>query len=124
MSAAETPGNPLPGHSPPQQTPLRPPPRVPDHEILHIIGRGSYGEVWLARNIMGESRAVKFVSRSAFEGDQRPFEREFKGIQAYEPISHSHESLLPILHVGRDGDCFYCVMELADKASESRPQPL
>jgi len=28
-----------------------PPPRVPDHELLRRIGRGAYGEVWLARSV-------------------------------------------------------------------------
>ena len=32
---------------------------IPDHELLRCIGRGSYGEVWLARNMMGTYRAVK-----------------------------------------------------------------
>ena len=51
-------------------------PRVPDHELLRVVGRGSYGEVWLARNVMGSYRAVKVVYRCQFE-ESRPFEREF-----------------------------------------------
>jgi WD40 repeat protein len=65
---------------------------------------------------MGAYRAVKIVSRSAFDND-RPFEREFRGIQKFEPISRSHPSQVAILHVGRSGDYFYYVMELADDAS-------
>ena len=30
--------------------PGRPRPAVPDHEMLRLIGHGSYGEVWLARH--------------------------------------------------------------------------
>ena len=26
---------------------------IPDHQLLRCIGSGSYGEVWLARNMMG-----------------------------------------------------------------------
>ena len=58
------------------------------------------------------------MHRSAFDHD-RPFEREFDGIQKFEPISHS-ESQVHILHVGRNevGEYFYYVMELADDAAE------
>ncbi|MCB1125018.1 MAG: hypothetical protein KDM81_00880, partial [Verrucomicrobiae bacterium] len=63
-----------------------PPPRVPDHELLRRIGRGAYGEVWLARSVTGAFRAVKTVHRGSFDHD-RPFEREFEGIQKFEPIS-------------------------------------
>jgi tetratricopeptide (TPR) repeat protein len=95
---------------------LNSPPAIPDHELLRRIGGGSYGEVWLARNILGGWRAVKIVYRNSFDHD-RPFEREFAGIQKFEPISRTHESQVDILHVGRGEGYFYYVMELADDAN-------
>lgn len=93
------------------------PPTIPDHELLQPIGRGSYGEVWLARNILGTLRAVKIVRRDSFSST-RPFEREFAGIQRVEPLSRGHEGLVDILHVGRgeSDSFFYYVMELGDAA--------
>jgi len=92
-----------------------PPPGIPDHELLRPIGRGAYGEVWLARTALGTERAIKVVYRSSFESE-RPFEREFSGIQRFEPISRAHEGFVDILQVGRNdaGGYFYYVMELAD----------
>ena len=55
-------------------------PTVADHQLIRIIGRGAYGEVWLAKNHFGSFRAVKVVRRSSFEHD-RPYEREFNGIR-------------------------------------------
>jgi hypothetical protein len=43
---------------------------IRDHELIRCIGPGSYGEVWLARNVMGTYRAVKIVYRAAFERTQ------------------------------------------------------
>src|ERR1051326_480268 len=94
-------------------------PTVPDHELIRRIGRGSYGEVWLARNIMGGYRAVKIVYRESFDSD-RPYEREFHGIRQFEPISRSHPSQVNILHVGKGDGCFFYVMELADQAEPKR----
>jgi serine/threonine protein kinase/WD40 repeat protein len=90
---------------------------VPDHELIVRIGRGSYGEVWLARNIFGTLRAVKIIRRDAF-ANPRPFEREFAGIQHVEPLSRAHEGLVDILQIGRaeNDQFFYYVMELADPA--------
>jgi serine/threonine protein kinase len=92
-----------------------PPPKVPDHELLRCIGTGSFGEVWLARNIMGTFRAVKIIHRAWFAED-RPFEREFEGMGKFEPVARTHPGLVAILHVGRvpDGSCFYYIMEVAD----------
>lgn len=91
------------------------PPVIPDHTLVRPIGRGAYGEVWLARNVMGALRAVKLVWRRQFESE-RPFEREFAGIQRFEPVSRSSGGLVHVLHVGRNQTegYFYYVMELAD----------
>src|SRR6266850_3602558 len=94
---------------------LTPPATVPDYELVRCIGKGSYGEVWLARSITGNYRAVKIILRSSFT-DARPFDREFLGIQRFEPVSHRHPGLVAILHVGRNEAAghFHYVMELAD----------
>src|SRR5438552_13335773 len=94
------------------------PPQIPDHELLRPIGGGSYGEVWLARNVMGTYRAVKVVYRDTFDS-ARPFEREFSGIQKFEPVSRLHDGLVDILQVGRNDAAgyFYYVMELADDSN-------
>lgn len=96
------------------------PPSIPDHTLLRPIGRGAYGEVWLARNVMGAARAVKIIWRAQFESE-RPFERELAGVRRYEPVSRSADGLVHVLHVGQNEaeGCFYYVMELADAAGEA-----
>jgi serine/threonine protein kinase len=97
------------------------PPAIPDYTLLRCVGHGSYGEVWLGRNVFGEYRAVKVVYRRGFS-DVRPFQREFEGIRKFEPISRSHPSQLAVLHAGKNDEAgyFYYVMELADDASSQR----
>jgi WD40 repeat protein len=58
------------------------------------------------------------VRRNSEDGD-KVFEREYKGILNYEPISRQHASLMGILHVGRNDaeGFFYYIMELADDFS-------
>jgi serine/threonine protein kinase len=81
--------------------------------------------VWLARNVIGTLHAVKVVHRKTFDRD-RPYEREFEGIQNFEPISASHEGFVRILQVGRNDaeGYFYYVMELADDAGEVQSSTL
>jgi serine/threonine protein kinase len=95
-------------------------PTVPDYDLLRRIGGGAYGEVWLARNkATGMLRAAKIVWRHKFE-DERPFQREFEGIQKFERITREHPRQLALFHIGRneaEGN-FYYVMELADDLGE------
>ena len=88
-------------------------PIIPDHEVLRVIGRGAYGEIWLARSLTGALRAVKVVYRSTFESE-RAFQREFQGMSSFEPISRAHAGFVDILHVGRTTGYLYYIMELAD----------
>ncbi len=90
---------------------------IPGHELVRCIGQGAYGEVWLARSVLGTYRAIKIVYRSRFR-DDRTYEREFRGIQQFEPVSRTNEGLMDILHAGRDDEAgfYHYVMELADPA--------
>lgn len=90
-------------------------PAIPEHDIQGRIAEGSYGEVWLAKNVLGQLRAVKVVRRDRFQNED-PFRRELEGIRLYEPHSRSHEGLVDVLQVGHEPEAglFYYVMELAD----------
>ena len=94
-------------------------PIIPDHELLRVIGRGAYGEIWLARTVTSAFRAVKIVYRSTFESE-RAFLREFEGMSAFEPISREHAGFIDILHVGRTSQYLYYSMELADDHVDGR----
>src|SRR5438046_8847540 len=94
-------------------------PIIPDHELLRVIGRGAYGEIWLARTVTGALRAVKVVYRSTFE-TERAFLREFEGMSAFEPISRAHAGFMNILHLGRTAGYLYYSMELADDHLDGR----
>ena len=90
-------------------------PVVPDHDLLRCIGKGAYGEVWLARNVIGTYHAVKIVYHNDFS-TTASYAREFKGIQRYMPISLNHAGLVHILHTGRNDEAgyYYCIMEAGD----------
>jgi serine/threonine protein kinase len=88
---------------------------IPDHELLRCVGKGAYGEVWLARSAIGTYHAVKIVYRFDFSTTES-YAREFKGIQKYMPISLKHPGLVHILHTGRNDEAgyYYCIMEAGD----------
>jgi hypothetical protein len=91
------------------------PPADLDFQIVRLIGQGAYGDVWLVRDQSGNYFACKVVYRESFRED-RPYEREYEGIQKFEPVSRISESQVKILHVDRrdDSGYFYYIMELGD----------
>jgi len=96
-------------------------PAIADYELIRVIGRGSYGDVWLARGITGSLCALKVIWRDRFS-DVRPFDREFRGLKQFAALSHGDPGQMAVLHIGRSEaeGYFYYVMELADDASRGR----
>jgi len=100
-------------------------PAIPDHELIRMIGEGGYGQVWLARDVIGSYHAVKVVYRRKFSNAE-PYEREFRGIQKFTPISRTHRGLIHILHVGkndREGWFFYIIKLGDDEVSGQKINP-
>jgi CHASE2 domain-containing sensor protein len=91
-------------------------PDVPDYKLFHPpFGEGAYGKVWLARNELGQWRALKVIYLSKFDQDIDPYEREFNGISRYKPVSDQHPGLLRVDFVSeKQAGYFYYVMELGD----------
>jgi serine/threonine protein kinase len=92
-------------------------PETPDYILLdQPFGHGAYGKVWLARNATGQWQALKAVYLSNFGDDAGPYEREFKGITRYQPISDKHPGLLRVDFVSQQKPAgyFFYVMELGD----------
>lgn len=89
------------------------------HVAAEPFGAGAYGKVFLARHKRsGEWCALKMVERAKFQ-DEDAYEREFRGLAQFLPVSKRHPGLLKIRHLERDEaeGYFYYVMELGDAGS-------
>jgi CHASE2 domain-containing sensor protein len=90
-------------------------PLAPGYELIDPpFGEGAYGKVWLARDTHARWVALKTVYRKKFEHPE-PYEREFNGVNKYQPLSDQHPGLLRLEFVSEKLDgYFYYVMELGD----------
>ena len=102
----------------PGVSPASPPPVIPDMELLRRVGRGGFGEVWLARNLTtGGLRAVKVVPlRGATSAD--PAGREIVSLSRLEQTARVRDpNLVTIHHVGQTAEHLFYIMDPADDVS-------
>ncbi|MFH0980705.1 MAG: protein kinase [Planctomycetota bacterium] len=96
-------------------------PKVAGYRLIEAIGRGTFGEVWLAEELLtGLRRAVKLLPKTPQAGGPSPL-RELKGVREYQEKSKDHPCLLQIYHVGETPECYYYAMELADPTIPASP---
>lgn len=101
-------------HSPPlpeSGSSERAAPRAPElveFEILKLIGRGTFGSVWLAKErVTGVYRAVKTFPKTSAD-------TEISGLSEYQRRALRHDHLVQIFLIGEYDGVYYVVMELAD----------
>jgi len=102
--------------------PLRPPTQVPGFEPERFLGRGAYGEVWVAKDCnSGRRVAIKFFSQRGRQ-DWSLLAREAEKLGYFFNDRH----VVQLLKVGWDADPPYYVMEYLENGSldEQLPGPL
>lgn len=100
-------------HDPDQSAPA-----IPDFDMIRPIGRGGFGEVWLAANrTTGHLRAIKVI-RLQHSGASSAAAREISSLTRLEANLHCrHPNLLQIHHVGKTATHLFYVMDPADDIS-------
>ncbi len=91
-------------------------PHIPGFRLIEQCGRGGSGTVYLGIDRDGVRRAVRVMRID--DGNDRVRERECAAIAGYRNLARGHEHLIDILYVGRTRSTVYCVLPLADSASE------
>ena len=104
--------------------PQRPAPQAPDFDLLRPIGKGGFGEVWLAVNrTTGQPRAVKLIPLDR-ASNRDLAGREIASLTRLEAnVGCRHPNLLTIHHVGQTAEHLFYVMDLADDLS-GRSDPM
>ena len=90
-------------------------PMIEGFRVMSLIGRGAYGEVFLAEDTAGRRVAVKVVT-PRIDLTDKMIQRELAGLQRYLSVTQRHPHLVRVQSVveGLPDGGFACVMELAD----------
>ncbi len=90
---------------------------IPNYDLIKPIGKGTFGEVWLANErVTSVFRAIKII----YKRNTRLSQRELDGVKKYQQCAHNNAHLLQILTVGETDNTYYYVMPLADNAGASK----
>ena len=81
---------------------------VPDYQLIAKCGRGSYGDVYVARSLSGSLVALKIIEKNSYSA------KEFNGLKYYCSRCANSPYLIKIFHTGEMESFFYYTMELAD----------
>jgi serine/threonine protein kinase len=87
---------------------------IPGYRLLHRLGSGGFGEVWVAQAPGGLAKAIKIVRGDLCDGTRlsAAARQEFKSLQRVQSIRHPY--LLSLERYDIVGNCLVIVMELAD----------
>jgi serine/threonine protein kinase len=86
---------------------------LPEYELVGLLGRGGFGEVWKAHGPGGFPVALKFVRLG-----ERACESELRALELMKGIRHGN--LLPMFGAWQRGGMLIVAMELADRSLYDR----
>lgn len=93
--------------------------RIGAYKLLASIGKGGFGEVFLAEKD-GVLKAVKVFT--PLRSDSKSFDVEYAGMTQARFLS-DHPNFVPIEYVGKEPYCIYYCMPIADSLSDTRYLP-
>ena len=94
--------------------------RLDDWRLLGSVGKGSFGEVFLAQDTKGNRRALKVFY--PFGDDRRTFDIEYDGMEQAQRLEEQPH-LVPVESVVRSKYCIYYTMPLADALGDDPYAP-
>lgn len=83
-----------------------------DLTLIRHCGCGAYGEVWLCRDITGQTLALKLIRKDRQTA-------ELKGVAALRCSLPAHPNVLTVHHVAEDADYLWYTMDAADNLGEA-----
>lgn len=93
--------------------------KIGEYKLIGMIGKGNFGEVFLAEDPAGVCKALKIFMPQ--NDDRRSFDLEYDGLFLARNLKH--KNLVPIEYVGRTEYCIYYTMPLADSLSKEEYIP-